>query len=406
MHNRERTNMVSMDILDFLLLLARWKKFLLAYAGVISIAAILIALSLAKEYTATLTLLPPENEPDQLSQLMGSGGLLSGGGLSIGKIGGSLLSKASPLEDIYVAILQSRTMQMSIINRFNLAHVYKFDTKKKYFIEDVMRALSKRMDITVTDQGTLVIAVKDENPHLAADIAGFAARRLDEIYRTISTESVRSKRMFLEERLQAVAHDLDSCERQFAIFQKQNKMFDIEAQTKATIDEGALLEAQYLAEDLKYQVDKKVYLPDNPKIKEQETALAGLRTQRNSLADSRISDILIPLNSAPDLGLEFVRLKRNVRIQEILHSLIIQQYETAKIEEAKQTPRIQILDNAVPPEKRSKPKRSQFVIVMVCCGMIAGLVLVKVMETARTLKSDNSMAYQKCMLILQSVRHL
>jgi tyrosine-protein kinase Etk/Wzc len=402
----DQKSLMSVDLLNFLLLLARWKKFLLINSVIVLTIAVLIALSLSKEYTATLTLLPPENEPDQLSQLMGTGGLLSGQGLSIGKIGSSLLSRTSPLEDVYVAILQSRTLRMSVIQRFNLVHAYEFDRRKTYFIEDVLRVLSRNMDITVTDQGTLVIAVRDKNPRVAADMAGFAAARLDEIFRTLTTESVRNKRMFLEDRLHTVVHDLDSCEREFTAFQKKNRMFDIEAQTKATIDEGALLEAKYFAQKLESEIDKKVFLPDNPRIKEQEIALTALRAQRDDLAGSRISDIMIPLNSAPDLAMEFVRLKRNLRIQEILHTLIIQQYETAKIEEAKQTPRIQVLDNAVPPEKRSKPRRVRFVFFVMCAGVVEGLVFIKIMETVRNMKKENSLAYRKWLVLAQSMKHL
>jgi uncharacterized protein involved in exopolysaccharide biosynthesis len=405
MTTREPRNILAIDLLDYLLLLTRWKRFLFINSTIVVIIAVIVALLTPKEYTASLTLLPPENEPDQFSEILGSG-LLSGGGLSMGKIGSSLLSKSTPLEDVFVAILGSRTLRMSLIDRFNIVHLYKFDKRKKYFIEDLLHALDKHLDVTVTDQGTMIIAVVDEDPKIAADMANFAAAKLDEIYRNIATESVRNKRIFLQERLQSIVHDLDSCEKEYTLFQKQNKMFDIDAQTKATIDAGAALEAQYMAEELQYEINKKVLLPSDPKMMEQESALVALRAQRNSLENSRVSDLMIPLKLAPDLALEFVKLKRDLKIQEVLHGLILQQFETAKIEEAKQTPRVQILDNAVPPQKRSKPKRSRMVLFALFFSIVEGIILVKILDSARNLAQSNSPVYQKCVLVLQNMRRL
>jgi capsular polysaccharide biosynthesis protein len=321
----------------------------------------------------------------------------------MGKLGGSLLSKASSLEDVFIAILQSRTMQLSIIQQFNLVHEYKFDKEKEYFIEDVCRALDKNMHVVVTEQGTLDISFKDKSPQKAADMANFATQRLDEVYRRISTESVRNKRIFLDDRLKLSLYDLDSCEDRFVAFQKRNKVFDIEAQTKATVDEGAVLEGQYLAEQLRSKLSRNIYMPDDPKEKEQERILSALRAQRDDLASVRVSNIMIPLKLAPDLGMEFVRLKRDLQIQEVLHSLILQQFELAKMEEAKQTPRIQILDNAMAPQKRAKPKRTRFVLIAFCLSIVVGLVLVKVVDTIRDLRSSRSTAYQKVVAILANI---
>jgi uncharacterized protein involved in exopolysaccharide biosynthesis len=400
MPDREIKNVIGIDILDYLAILAKRKKILLINSIVICAAAVAVALLLPNEYVATVTLLPPETESEQLSQLLGGGALA---GLSMGKLGGSLLSKSSSLEDIFIAILQSRTMQLSVIQRFNLVQAYKFDRRKKYFIEDVCRALDKNMHAVVTEEGTLDIVLKDKSPQVAAEMANFAAQKLDEIYRRISTESVRNKRVFLEERLKASLQELDSCENQFVLFQKRNKIFDIEAQTKATVDESAVLEAQYLSEELRSKLDKKLYLPGNPKEKEQELGLSALRAQRDDLARTRISNIMIPLNLAPDLGMEFVRLKRDLQVQEILHGFILQQFEMAKIEEAKQTPRIQILDDAMPPQKRSKPKRTQLVIIAFCISVVFGLVLVKIIETIRSIRTNKGVAYAKIMIILQNL---
>ncbi len=384
---------VRMNLLSYVLILSRWRRFLILNTMVWSIGAIIIAMILPPKYTASTTLMPPKSNSEGLSKIMKSlpvsklagnaGSLLSGGG------------GTENLENIYLAILGSRNLQNQVIDSFNLAHVYKFDKKKKYFLEDVEKEFKKHIGVEVMEEGTFVIQAEDRSPERAAAMANFMAGKLDQIYKSLTVETERNQRMFLEERLNLVKVDLDSAERRFTQFQKDNKMLDVDEQAKATIDAGTTMETRYMAAELNLDINRRVFSGSNPKIKEAEMELSELRRQRDALLHERKSDLLIPYKMAPELGLQLVRLKRNLKIQEALFELILGQYETAKFEEAKNTPTVQVLDPATPPQKRTFPKRGKMVLTFFFVSMVFGLFVASAFEYMRRFRMERPEDFEK-----------
>jgi uncharacterized protein involved in exopolysaccharide biosynthesis len=392
---------VRLNLLSYVLILTRWKRFLFLNTFLWSVAAIIISLLLPPRYSAKTTLMPPRNSSEGLSKIMKSlpvaklagnaGSLLSGGGSS------------ENLENIYLAILGSRTLQGKVIDSFNLAHVYKFDKAKKYFYEDVEKEFRKHIGVEVTEEGTFVLMAEDKSPERAAAMANFMAVKLDEIYKGLTVETERNQRIFLEERLNLIKVDLDSAERKFVQFQKDNKMLDVEEQAKATIDAGTTMEARYMAAELNLDINRRVFSGNNPKIKEAEMELSMLRRQRDALLHERKSDLLIPYKMAPEMGLQLLRLKRNFKIQEALFELILGQYETAKFEEAKSTPTVQILDKAQIPQKRTFPKRGKMVIGCFLVSILFGLALASFFEYFRRFRIERPEEFEKFRQIRKSI---
>jgi tyrosine-protein kinase Etk/Wzc len=392
---------VQLNLLSYVLILTRWKRFLFLNTFVWSVVAIAISLLLTPRYAARITLMPPKSNSEGLSKIMKSlpvsklagsaGGLLSGGGGS------------ENLENIYLAILGSRSLQNQVIDSFNLAHIYKFDKRKKYFYEDLEKEFKKHIGVEVTEEGTFVLMAEDKSPARAADMANFMAKKLDEIYKGLTVETERNQRMFLEERLNLIKIDLDSAERKFVQFQKDNKMLDVEEQAKATIDAGTTMEARYMAAELNLDINRRVFSDGNPKIKEAEMELSMLRRQRDALLHERKSDLLIPYKMAPELGLQLLRLKRNFKIQEALFELILGQYETAKFEEAKNTPTVQILDKALVPQKRTFPKRGKMVIGIFMFSILFGIAFASFMEYLRKFRLERPEDYEKLRQIRKNI---
>jgi tyrosine-protein kinase Etk/Wzc len=386
---------VRMNLLSYVLILSRWKRFLILNTLIWTAGAVVLVKVLPERYTAKTTLMPPKSNSEGLSKIMKSlpvaklagnaGSLLSGGGGS------------ENLENIYLAILGSRSLQMEVIDSFNLAHVYKFDRKKdkKFFIEDLEKEFKKHIGVEVTEEGTFVIQAEDRDPVRAAAMANFMAAKLDQIFKGLTVETERNQRLFLEERLGLIKADLDSAERRFTQFQKDNKMLDIDEQAKATIDAGTTMEARYMAAELNLDINRRVFSGSNPKIKEAEMELSELRRQRDAMLHERKSDLLIPYKMAPELGLQLVRLKRNLKIQEALFELILGQYETAKFEEAKNTPTVQVLDKAFVPQKRTFPKRTKTVLALFALSGVFGIGLASFFEYFRRFKAERPEDYEK-----------
>jgi tyrosine-protein kinase Etk/Wzc len=392
---------VRMNLLSYVLILSRWKRFLILNTFLWSVAAIATSLLLPPKYSAKTTLMPPKSNSEGLSKIMKS--------LPVSKLAGSAGSLFSGgggsenLENIYLAILSSRTLQSQVIDTFNLAHVYKFDKQPEYFYEDLEREFRKHIGVDVTEEGTFVLMAEDRDPARAAAMANFMAHKLGEIYRGLTVETERNQRLFLEERLNLIKVDLDSAERKFVQFQKDNKMLDIDEQAKATIDAGTSMEARYMAAELNLDINRRVFSGNNPKIKEAEMELSMLRRQRDALLHERKSDLLIPYKMAPDLGLQLLRLKRNFKIQEALFELILGQYETAKFEEAKSTPAVQVLDKAITPQKRTFPKRGKMVITAFFVSIGFGILVASLLEYLRRLRIERPEDFEMLRQIRKSL---
>ena len=80
----------------------------------------------------------------------------------------------------------------------------------------------------------------------------------------------------------------------------------------------------------------------------------------------------IPFARLPAVGLELARLTREAAIQEAVFELLTQQYEQAKIVEVRDTPTVQVLDRAVPPERKSYPPRRKIVVVGFVLSVFVG----------------------------------
>jgi tyrosine-protein kinase Etk/Wzc len=387
---------ISINILDLLLMLAKRKWLLVLNTILFVAAAVTISLVLPVEYLASVVLMPPSTVVGDTDDLLKS--------LSLNKLSGGLLpsNNAGP-EEIYLAILNSRAMQIDVINKFNLTQYFGFTKRKRYYIEDVMKKLEKKVTYKVSDVGTVVISVQDTSARLTADMANYMAQKLDDIYRTLKTETAKGRRVFLESRLDDINKDLEKSESAYAEFQKKNKMIDLEYQTKATIEAASNVQSHYLSTLLQLNIDRKNFGSGNPKIIENEKDLLETKKLLNKMATSRDFDLMIPLGSAPDLALEFIKLKRAIKVQELLFQIVTEQFEAAKLEEVKTTPRVQVLDKAEVPQKKKSPKRSMIVIAAFFASLVFGAGFVTFAELFSHSKRENTEDYRKLAEIVRTL---
>jgi uncharacterized protein involved in exopolysaccharide biosynthesis len=376
---------------------SRWKITIVLTTMLAVAGAVAFALLTPKEFTARAVVVPKEDNIDVVSSF------IKNMPIAKNQLKGNIFSPATDIENVYIAILKSATLQMQVIRKFDLIKVYEFDKARRYFIEDVIKAFNKHVGCGLSDEGMLVIDVVDRSPQRASEMANYIVGIMDEMYGNLAVEAARNRRMFLEERLRIVRSDLASCEDSLIQFQTVNRIASVEQQAKATIDVGAIMEAKLMASELELNIARKSFSPDNERVKEMETNLAVMKKQRDAFSDVRESDLLLPLKMAPQAAGQFYRYRRNLKIQEILFELIMQQYEAAKLEEARNTPHIQILDKAYPPEKKTKPKRTRIVITVFFLSLLFNFVFVNLVEVYRRTKRDNTETYRKMALIAKNV---
>src|SRR5450631_3063395 len=178
----------SADFLEILLVLAREKKRILQITGALTLLATIIVFVIPKTYTATATILPPQQNQSVLSTL-------------IGQVGGSAALDLRDLglknpADVFVAMLQSRTVEDALVNRFDLRKVYNV---KRY--QDARKILEKRSEINPEKEGLISIQVSDRDPNRAADIANTWVDELRALNQSLALTEAAQRRVFFEQKL-------------------------------------------------------------------------------------------------------------------------------------------------------------------------------------------------------------
>ena len=353
------------NLWDYLLVLAKWRRIIgLNFVGV-CLLVLLISFFLPKWYTATTSLLPPQGEGGGLSLPSGLATLAS---LS----GGFSLSGAATPSDIFAAILKSRSVAERVIEKNGLMKVYR--TKD---LEEAMRTLYEHTKIDVSPEGIIRIKVTEKDPKLAAAVANTFVEALDRVNREKSTSRAKSARIFIEERLDSTKAELKRAEEKLKEFQEVHKAISLTDQTKAAIEKAADLRAEKTVLEIKLGVLRQMMGGDHPQIQRLKTQIGEYEKQlrRMELGGGGGDDFLLPFSHVPSLALELARLTRDLKVEEGVFELLTQQYEQAKIQEKRDTPTVQVLDEALPPIHKSKPKRSLLIGLAGLLSLFVGVFL-------------------------------
>lgn len=343
--------------------------FLWGYRRLLSrVTAIALVLSvilsffvIPKRYTAITTIMPPDSGSAGtmlMSALSSKGGLGALGGLAA-----SLLHDHNSTA-LYVSLLESGTIADHLINRFDLRKVY----HKRYYV-DTAKRLAHRTKITDDKKsGVITIKVEDTDPVRARDLVQSYLDELNQLVNQTSTSSARQERVFLEQRLREVQGDLENAQLELGDFSSRNATVDITAQTRAMVDVGTRLEGEIVAERSGLESMRQMYTDDNVRVRQAEARIRVLQNELNKLAGSSApaaaalsqqtpGELYPPLRQLPRLAVRYADLYRRVKVEETVFELLTQQYEMARIEEAKDIPVVRVIDAPGIPEKKSFPPR-------------------------------------------------
>jgi len=388
----------EINLIDLLQVLLKRKRMIFGVVFSAIMLSVIVSLMLPKMYTATARILPPAESASPISGLLSqAGGALAG--LAGGLIGGKTTA------ELYKGILSSRTVADALIKKFNLKKLY--DMK---YLEDVYKKLADRTNITVSRKDEIItISIEDRAPRRAADMANTYVQMLDKINRTLNITEGQRKRIFLEERLKTVGEDLLKAETALKEFQEKYKLVAIEEQAKVAIEGAAKIKGEIITTQTELEVMKQFgterqneAIMLKSKIAELQKQLAkiekgnpGSGVAQSSNAGGMESNFYIPFDELPELGMQLFRMMREAKIQEKVFELMTTQYELAKIEEAKDVNTIQILDEAVPPDKKSSPKRTLIVILSTFMAFFIGVFSAFAMEFAERMQSEDPERYRQ-----------
>ena len=353
----DQPNQTDQDVtlFDYWQIVYARRKPIVAFCTAVVLVTLGVSFLLPKIFESTATLLPQleSNNGLGLAALMGS----SGAGTAAQSLGISLPGAPATPTDSFIAMLKSRIMADDVIRKFNLMEHY-----EKKMMQDARVALEGATRIVITKEKVIKITVEDTDPQLASDIANFYVLNLERLNQTLSVSKARENRKFIEQRVAETQATLVKAENVMKEFQTQNRTVGIEAQSKAMIEAAAMIQAQIMAQEVQLQVMGSYLSPDNPDVARVQSSINELRKQLQIMESGKAGKDRLPgdrlrpaITNVPALALEYGRLARDLKIQETLYALLISQYEQAKLTEARDTPTVQVLDPAVPAERKSKP---------------------------------------------------
>jgi uncharacterized protein involved in exopolysaccharide biosynthesis len=323
-----------------------------------AVVSLAVALALPKSYEATVKLMPPESSSGSGAALMAA--LASrGAGSMLGGLAGEFLGiKGNGA--VFVEILESRTVADRLIDEFQLSHEY--HTKKIEYTRKMLELYTKISEDRKS--GVITITVTDHDPQRVSAMAQAYVTELDRLVAQVSTSSARRERIFLEDRLKTVKTDLDDAATRFSDFASKNTAIDIPAQGKAMVEAAAVLQGQLIAAEAEASGLERIYTVNNVRVRALRARIGELRAQLEKLGGStsptevRNDNSLYPsIRKLPLLGVTYADLYRRTKIEETVYELLTQQYELAKVQEAKEIPSVKVLDSAVVPTIKSSPHR-------------------------------------------------
>jgi len=364
-------------------IMKRW-RIIAGIFGISVVTAAIISLLMTPIYQAKTTIMPVESSGGNLSSALQNLGSLPFVGGMVPGIGGASATKL-------VAVLKSRTLAEDVIHALNLTRIFFKDKKDKPpSLEDAVESLTDITKIADDKKGGVIsISVEYKDPKIAADIANHYTTVLQKFINENTLSMAKRNRIFIEDQLEKVKRELKEAEEAMKSFQTDKKIVAIDAQTEAAIRVLADLKAQITAREVQMGVMKQFSTAANPDVLRIKDELRELRKQLTMVESKRGNPetmALPSLSESPALGLQYIRLKREALIQEKVFELLTQQYEMARIDEAKEDITFQVIDRAIPPEKRIKPKRRQMVMLAGAVSLFAGVFLVFFLEYAANLK--------------------
>lgn len=368
-HEDDQEDQGGISLLELLhALLTHWR--LLTFGPLlIGLAALGAAFLIPPVFTARTSFFPPQQQQSAATTMLQSLG-------SLGGLAGAAAGIKNPA-DQYVALLKSRTLQGAIVDRFQLKAKYKTALR-----EEAIETLEGGVVVGSGKDGLITIAVSDRDPAFAAQLANAHVEELRKLVGRLALTEAQQRRQFLEKQLLHTKNSLSDAE--LALKKTGVNALALKANPASAVNAVAYLQAQITAQQVRLSSLRGYATPSSPEFKQAQATLEALQNEQ-----ARISRSETAVN-ADDA--DYIARYRDVKYYETLFELFAKQFELAKVDEARDAPIIQVVDEALPPERKSKPKRGDIAIAATLGSWFILLIFVLVRRTLRQQASDPEMA--------------
>jgi len=372
----------EISLLDLAIVLAKRKKRVIGLPAIAAILSIAASLMLPNVYTASTKIIPPIQAQSTASALLSQ---LGGAASALAGVTG--LKNPS---DLYVGMLKSRTVADALIQRFDLNGYY----QQKY--QSGTRAtLDSITSISAGKDGLITIEVDDKDPKMAAELANAYVDELKSLMRVLAVTEASQRRLFFENQLQQARENLLRAEGSAKQAMEGGGLANVEAQGRALIETTARLRGQISVKEVQIGAMRAFAAERNPELLKAQQELASLKNELTRIEGSTGGGAIRP---GKGRGFENLKLLRDAKYFETIHDLLAKQYEIAKIDEAKDMGVLQVMDKAVVPDRKSKPKRSLIVLLSIVAALFAGILWAFVSEAMDRVRQSPVSAHRMAAL--------
>jgi tyrosine-protein kinase Etk/Wzc len=345
------------------------KRAIFRVTAVLALLATATALLLPVKYSAECVILTPQQSQSSLStmaQLAGIGGGANLSGLSL--LTGLGLHNST---DLYVGILQSRTIADTIIAKFNLKSVY-----KKRDLYATRKQLVRNTSIKASRDTLIHIRVEDGDAKRAAELANSYAEELSTQNARVALTEASQRRLFFEGQLVKEKDALANAESALRDVEQFTGLIAPGGQADAMIRSVSQLHAEILSKKAQLEAMKTFVADENPRFQSVKRQINVLEGELANLEQgSHVAGVPeIPVGQIPQASLEYIRKYRDVKYHESLFEIMAKQYEAARMDEARAAPLVQVIDRAVVPERKSWPPRTILVLTATAAGAMSASI--------------------------------
>jgi tyrosine-protein kinase Etk/Wzc len=361
----------EISLLDLAIALGEEKKTLFAIPAITTTLAIVVSLLITPIFTAKTVMMPPQQQQSGAASALASLGALAG-------LAGAAAGVKSP-DDMYIAFMQSESLQRAVIEKLELKERYNAKT-----MMDARNALKGVVKIASDKKsGLITIEADDKDPEFAAKLANTHVEELRNLMGKLAVTDAQQRRVFFEQQIAKTQEELAQAEANFRSAKEKSGM-----QVTAVIAEGSVrasaeMRGQIAAKEVQMQAMSRFATPQNPDVQRLGSELGALRAQLAKIEQGSGGE-----ERASPLQQLAVKFYRDIKAREAVMGVLVAQYESARIDESREGPLIQVVDAAQAPERKSKPKRAIIVLVSAFAGLFLGVLVAFVRRVIRNTASS------------------
>jgi tyrosine-protein kinase Etk/Wzc len=361
----ERRHVPAFSVFGALTHLARGKRPVLLVTGIAFLIGIIVSLLLPVSYTATTKIMTPQQTQPSAALLMSQLALNSTVTNPLAGATGGGLSLRNPNE-LYLGLLASRPVADGIIAEFGLSGVY--HTKN---MTAARKALADHTIVSSEKSTLIAISVTDTDKKRAAAIANAYPEQLRDLTKNLAVTEASQRRLFYEQRLKDAKADLVNAELTFQQIQKQKGLIQLDAQTKALITSLADLHAEVADKEVQLEALRSYSTEQNPEVQLLESQLSSLQNQTAKLEERSGAPESggLDLADVAGAGADYLRAEHELEYRQALFDLLLKQYDAARWDESRNAAVIQVVEEAIPPDTKSAPRRTLIVLLFTALGL-------------------------------------